>query len=113
MIKASQTLKSLVRLMKALPAHRKRAVIGLIPVAFVAGLADVLVVAAVSRLFTVVVGSPNRPSLPFTDLIPADPNFRALGLVVAFIGLSWFSSFTKLFLRSWQYRLKSGIWRDL
>ncbi len=113
MIKASRTVNSLVRLLKALPAQRKRALIGLIPVAFVAGLADVLVVAAVSRLFTVVVGAPNRPSLPFTDLIPADPKIRALGLVIAFVGLSWFSSFTKLFLRSWQYRLKSSIWRDL
>ncbi len=99
--------------MRALPAHRKRALIGLIPLSFLAGLADVLVVASVSRLFTVVVGAPNRPSLPFTDLIPADPRVRALGLVIAFIGLSWFASFTKLFLRAWQYRLKSGIWRDL
>ncbi len=113
MMKASQTLNNLVRLMKALPAKRKRALVGLIPVAFIAGLADVLVIAAVSRLFTVFVGSPNRPSLPFTDLIPADPRIKALGLVIAFIGLSWFSSFTKLLLRSWQFRLKSGIWRDL
>ncbi len=113
MIRASQTLSSLVRLLKALPAHRKRAVIGLIPVAFLAGLSDVLVVAAVSRLFTVVVGAPNRPSLPFSEFIPTDPRIRAFGLVIAFIGLSWFSSFTKLFLRAWQYRLKSGIWRDL
>jgi ATP-binding cassette subfamily B protein len=36
-----------------------------------------------------------------------------IGLVLAFIAASWFSSLSKLFLRAAQVRLKSGIWRDL
>ncbi len=113
MIRMNQTFKSLVRLIQALPRQRKKALAGLIPVAIVAGLSDVLVVAAVSRLFTVVVGSENRPPLPFTELVPTDSRFKVIGLVIVFVGLSWFSSFSKLFLRTWQMRLKSAIWRDL
>ncbi len=99
--------------MQTLPSERQRSLIALLPVSIVTGLLDVLVVACVQRLFTVAVGAPNKPQLPFTEYIPADPKIKVIGLVIAFIGLSWLSSLSKLFLRTWQVRIKSEIWRDL
>ena len=109
----SQTLHSLVRLLQALPARRKRSLLSLVPVAILAGVADLAVVALVARLFTVVVGQPNRPSVPWPSLVPDDPVAKVLGLVVAFIAASWIASLSKLFLRACQLRLKAVIWRDL
>jgi len=113
MIGSSKTAKSLLRLLQALPRRRRRTLLALVPVALLAGLSDLLVVALVARLFTAVVGEPNRPSVPLAFLVPDDPRARLIGLVVAFIAASWFSSLSKLFLRAAQVRLKSGIWRDL
>ena len=59
----SKTFHLLVRLLKALPKKRRNSIIRLIPVAAFVGLADVIVVGLISRLFTVVVGQPNTPSL--------------------------------------------------
>lgn len=113
MIGTSQTAHNLLRLLRALPRRRRRTLLALVPVAVLAGLSDLLVVALVARLFTAVVGEPNRPSLPFSSLLPDDPRARVIGLVLAFIAASWFSSLSKLFLRGSQVRLKAGIWRDL
>jgi ATP-binding cassette subfamily B protein len=113
MIGSSKTAKSLMRLLRALPRRRRRTLLALVPVALLAGLSDLLVVALVARLFTAVVGEPNRPSVPLAFLVPDDPRSRVIGLVLAFIAASWFSSLSKLFLRAAQVRLKSGIWRDL
>jgi ATP-binding cassette subfamily B protein len=110
---SSPTVQNLIALLRALPRRRKRTLFALVPVAVLAGLSDLLVVSLVARLFTVVVGQPNRPSIPWQGLIPDDPRQRAIALVVAFIAASWFSSLSKLFLRAAQVRLKSGIWRDL
>ena len=109
----SKTLASLLRLLRALPARRKKALMTLLPVAILAGLSDLLVVALVSRLFTAVVGEANRPSIPWPGLVPDDPRSKVIWLVVAFIAVSWFASISKLFLRACQVRLKSAIWRDL
>jgi ATP-binding cassette subfamily B protein len=109
----SQTLRSLVRLLRALPARRKRSLLLLVPVAILSGVADLAVVALVARLFTVVVGEPNRPSVPWTGLVPDDPVTKVITLVLAFIAASWIASLSKLFLRACQLRLKSAIWRDL
>ena len=109
----SQTLRSLVRLLRALPARRKRSLLLLVPVAILSGVADLAVVALVARLFTVVVGQPNRPSVPWPDLVPEDPVAKVLTLVIAFIAASWIASLSKLFLRACQLRLKAAIWRDL
>lgn len=109
----SKTLASLLRLLRALPARRKKALMTLLPVAILAGLSDLLVVALVSRLFTAVVGEANRPSIPWPGLVPDDPRSKVIWLVVAFIAVSWFASISKLFLRACQGRLKSAIWRDL
>lgn len=109
----SQTFRSLVRLLRALPARRKRSLMLLVPVAILSGLADLTVVALVARLFTVVVGQPNRPSVPWPSLVPDDPVAKVLTLVLAFISASWIASLSKLFLRGCQLRLKAAIWRDL
>ena len=109
----SKTLASLLRLLRALPTRRKKALMTLVPVAILSGLSDLLVVALVSRLFTAVVGEANRPSIPWPGLVPDDPRSKVIWLVVAFIAVSWFASISKLFLRACQVRLKSAIWRDL
>jgi ATP-binding cassette subfamily B protein len=109
----SQTLRSLVRLLRALPARRKRSLLLLVPVAILSGVADLAVVALVARLFTVVVGEPNRPSVPWPALVPENPVAKVLTLVLAFIAASWIASLSKLFLRACQLRLKAAIWRDL
>ena len=113
MIGSSKTAKSLLRLLRALPRRRRRTLLALVPVALLAGLSDLLVVALVARLFTAMVGEPNRPSVPLAFLVPEDPRARVIGLVLAFVAASWVSSLSKLFLRAAQVRLKSGIWRDL
>lgn len=109
----SQTALSLFRLLRALPGRRKRSLLLLVPVAIFSGLADLAVVALVARLFTVVVGQPNRPSVPWPSLVPDDPVVKVLALVVAFIAASWIAMLSKLFLRACQLRLKASIWRDL
>lgn len=109
----SQTALSLVRLLRALPGGRKRSLLLLVPVAIFSGVADLAVVALVARLFTVVVGEPNRPSVPWPGLVPDDPVVKVLALVLAFIAASWIALLSKLFLRACQLRLKASIWRDL
>lgn len=113
MIGKSQTFSSLVRLIKALPPARKRTLLALVPVAIVSGFSDLVVLALVARLFTVVVGQANDPPLPWPDLAPDDPRLRVTVLVVAYIAASWFSSISRLLLRAAQIRLKAVIWRDL
>ena len=113
MFRKSQTFRSLVRLLAQLPRRRKRALLQLIPLAILAGVADLVVVALVARLFTVVVGGENRPSIPWEGLVPEDPRVKVVVLVVAFVAAAWFSSLSKLLLRAFQLRLKAAIWRDL
>jgi ATP-binding cassette subfamily B protein len=109
----SQTFRSLVRLLRALPARRKRSLMLVVPVAILSGVADLAVVALVARLFTVVVGEHNRPSVPWPGLVPDNPVDQVLALVLAFIAASWIASLSKLFLRACQHRVKALIWRDL
>ena len=113
MFRNSQTFQSLVRLLAQLPRRRKRALIRLVPLAIVAGVADLVVVALVARLFTVVVGGENRPSIPWEGLVPEDPRVKVVVLVGAFVAAAWFSSLSKLVLKAFQLRLKASIWRDL
>ncbi|MEB3362368.1 MAG: ABC transporter ATP-binding protein [Synechococcaceae cyanobacterium] len=113
MIGKSQTFSSLVRLIKALPPARRRTLLALVPVAIVSGFSDLVVLALVARLFTVVVGQANDPPLPWPELAPDDPWLRVTVLVVAYIAASWFSSISRLLLRAAQIRLKAVIWRDL
>ena len=109
----SKTFHLLVRLLKALPKKRRHSILRLIPVAAFVGLADVIVVGLVSRLFTVVVGQANTPSLPFSSYIPEDPKTKVLLLVTLYLGMNWVASLSKLILRGCQEHLRSLIWLDL
>ncbi|KGG16896.1 MULTISPECIES: ABC transporter ATP-binding protein [unclassified Prochlorococcus] len=109
----SETLGLLLRLLRTLPKQRKRSILLLLPAAAFTGLADVLVVGLVSRLFTVVVGQPNKPPIPFNELIPDDPKTKVILLVALYIGMNWVASFSKLMLRGCQEHLRSSIWLDL
>ena len=113
MIGTSKTYHLLVRLLRALPARRRRSLLKLIPVAAFTGLVDVIVVGIVSRLFTVFIGQPNQPPLPFQNFIPEDPKTKVITLVAIYIAMNWLASFSKLFLKAAQERLRVAIWRDL
>ncbi len=113
MIGKSKTYHLIVRLLKALPVRRRRSLIKLIPVAALTGLVDVIVVGIVSRLFTIFIGQPNQPALPFQNFIPDDPKTKVVSLVIVYIGMNWLASFSKLFLKAAQERLRVAIWQDL
>ena len=83
------------------------------PVAIISGLADVVVVGLVARLFNVIIGEPNRPTIPYSYLFPEDPIWRIMALVVIYIIANWIAAVLKLFLKATQVRLKALIWRDL
>ena len=83
------------------------------PIAAITGLTDLFVIGLVSRLFTIVVNKPNRPPLPFPEVIPDDPRLKVLWLVIFYISLNWMASFLRLFLRACRDKLKASIWLDL
>jgi len=113
MIRTSKTYHLLVRLLKALPVGRRKSLLKLIPVAAFTGIVDVFVVGIVSRLFTVFIGQPNQPSLPLQAFIPNDPKTKVISLVIIYIAMNWLASFSKLFLKAAQERLRVAIWQDL
>ena len=85
----------------------------LMPLAILNGLVDLIVVALVSRLFTIIVGEPNTPVLPFSELIPDEPHIKVLGLVGIYIIMNWLSALLKILLKSNQERIRVLIWLDL
>ncbi len=112
----SETLKHLIRLLKVLPKRRRKSLLLLLPVAFVAGISDFLVVALVTRLLNVVVGVSNNPSIPYAQLgidAPGNPQSKIFLLLCLYIISVWLSAFIKLILKGSQSRLKAKIWRDL
>jgi len=60
----SKTIQLVFRLLKILSKERKISLYKIIPLAIITGISDVLVVGLVSRLFVVLVGRENRPSIP-------------------------------------------------
>ncbi|WP_320663506.1 ABC transporter ATP-binding protein [Prochlorococcus sp. MIT 1223] len=113
MIRSSKTFDLLWRLLKVLSFRRKRSIGLLLPVSAIAGLADLFVVGLISRLFSLVVGQPNKPSIPFQELVPNDPVAKILWLVIFYISMNWLASFLKFFLRACQEKLTASIWLDL
>jgi len=109
----SKTFNLVGRLFKALPRKRKVSLFSLLPIAIITGLADVLVVGLVSRLFTAVVGKENRPSIPFSNLITSDTFTKILWLIFLYVFLNWVASFLRLILRAYQERLRALIFLDL
>ena len=113
MASRSKTYNLLKRLIKTLPRERHISLLWLMPLAIVNGLVDLLVVALVSRLFTIIVGEPNTPVLPFSELIPNEPHLKVLGLVGIYIIMNWVSASLKILLKSNQERIRTLIWFDL
>lgn len=109
----SNTISLVLRLLKILSKKRKKELLGIIPLAIITGIADVIVVALVSRLFVILVGNENRPSIPFSDLISSDPFTKLVILISIYILFNWLASFLKLFLRGLQERLRASIFIDL
>ena len=69
MIRKSQTFKSLVRLLAQLPRRRKRALMRLIPLAILAGVADLVVVALPLPAARPVQEVDPAPDVPDWDLL--------------------------------------------
>ena len=109
----SITIKLFFRLIKILSKERRRSLYQIIPLAIITGICDVLVVGLVSRLFVILVGRENRPSIPFSDLLSTDPFTKLVILISIYVGLNWVASFLRLYLRSFQERLRALIFIDL
>ena len=111
---SSKTINLVFRLFKSLDKKRKRSLLNLIPIAILTGLSDVLVVGLISRVFTAVVGQPNRPSISFfSNLITTDPLVKVIWLIVIYVCVNWIASFLRLILRAFQERLRAAIFIDL
>jgi len=109
----SRTLRYLFRIFSYLPKSRKRELISLFPLAILGGISEIIVIAALARLFNFLIDKPRDP-LPFvSDLFNLDPKYKILILISIFIITNWFSSIIKILLRAKQLRLKATIWRDL
>ena len=109
----SKTINLIIRLLKILSKERRNTLYKIIPLAIITGFADVLVVGLVSRLFVIVVQKEYRPSIPFSELISTDPFTKLIILVLIYIIFNWIASFLKLFLKSFQEKLKAAIFIDL
>tara|TARA_B100000989_G_scaffold298676_1_gene289061 strand:+ start:6938 stop:8755 length:1818 start_codon:yes stop_codon:yes gene_type:complete len=109
----SQTIDLLSRLYSVLSNKRKKSLFILFPIAITTGLADVMVVGLVTRLFSAVVGKENRPVIPFSDLITTDPFTKIIWLIILYILFNWIASFMRLFLRAFQERVRTDIFLDL
>ncbi len=110
---SSKTFQLTNRLLEKLSAKRRKSLLSLLPIAIITGLTDVLVVALVSRVFSVLVGQQNRPSIPYSDLISTDPFTKALLLIFAYIFINWLASFFRIALRAKQERLRALVFIDL
>ena len=85
----SETIQLVFRLLKILSQERKISLYKIIPLAIITGISDVLVVGLVSRLFVVLVGRENRPSIPFSDLVPEEPFTKLVILIGIYILFNW------------------------
>ena len=93
---ASKTFRLVQRLLKKLSLKRRKSLLTLLPIAIITGLIDLLVLGLVSRVFTVVVGQENKPSIPFSDTITSDPLTKAILLISAYVILNWIASFSRI-----------------
>ncbi|KGF96689.1 Phospholipid-lipopolysaccharide ABC transporter [Prochlorococcus marinus str. MIT 9201] len=85
----------------------------IIPLAIITGISDVLVVGLVSRLFVVLVGKENRPSIPYSNLFSTDPFLKLVILISIYVLFNWIASFLRLTLRAFQEKLRASIFIDL
>ena len=109
----SKTIQLVFRLLKILSQERKISLYKIIPLAIITGISDVLVVGLVSRLFVVLVGKENRPSIPYSNLFSSDPFIKLVILISIYVLFNWIASFLRLTLRAFQERLRASIFIDL
>ena len=109
----SITIKLLFRLLKILSQKRRDSLLRIFPLAIIAGICDVLVVGLVTRLFIILVGKENRPSIPFSDLLTTDPFIKLIILISIYVLFNWLASFLRLSLRAFQQKLTASIFIDL
>ena len=93
----SNTLNLTFRLLKILSKQRRKDLYKIIPLAIITGVADVLVVGLVSRLFVILVGKENRPSIPFSDLVSNDPFIKLVILIGIYVIVYIFLFHKKIF----------------
>ena len=113
MIKKSKTLNLFYRLLSCLSERRRKSIFTILPVAVLTGLADVVVVGIISRLFSLVVGEPNRPSIPFQELIPDSSSTKIIILIIIYISFNWLASFLRILLRARQESIRASIFLEL
>lgn len=113
MILNSKTVKLFYRLLKCLSPKRRKSFLTILPIALITGLADVAVVGIVSRLFTLVIGKPNKPSFPFQELVPTDTGEKVIWIVIIYIICNWLASFLRLILRARQEGIRASIFLEL
>ncbi len=109
----SSTIKLIFRLLNILSKERRKSLYQIIPLAIITGIFDVLVVGLVSRLFVILIGKENRPSIPFSDLFSSDPFTKLVLLISIYILFNWAASFLRLTLRAFQEKLRAEIFIDL
>ena len=109
----SLTVNLFFRLIRILSKERRKSLLKIFPLAIFAGICDVLVVGLVTRLFIILVGKENRPSIPFSDLLSTDPFIKLVILISIYILFNWLASFLRLSLRAFQQRLTASIFIDL
>ena len=109
----STTIKLIFRLLNILSKERKKSLYQIIPLAIVTGIFDVLVVGLVSRLFVILIGRENRPSIPFADFFSSDPFTKLVILISIYVLFNWAASFLRLTLRAFQEKLRAEIFIDL
>ena len=107
------TIKLVFRLLNVLSNERKKSLYKIIPLAIITGIADVLVVGLVSRLFVILIGKENRPSIPYSDFFAIEPFKKFLIIIALYILFNWLASFLRLTLRAFQERLRASIFIDL
>jgi ATP-binding cassette subfamily B protein len=84
----------------------------LMPLSIVPGLADLLTVWVVSRLFGALVGSRLHDHLPGVRVFGGDSFNQSLWLILLLILFAWVAALSKLVLQFFQQRLTARIWID-
>ncbi|MFN5118356.1 MAG: ABC transporter ATP-binding protein [Cyanobacteriota bacterium] len=108
----SETVDQLLRLLSYLPRRRFRALLLLIPLSLIPGITDLISIGVVARLAGALIGTPLDDKVPWMKVFGGNTANQTVWLIAIFIGVSWFSSFSKLTLQVVQQRLTAQVWRD-
>ena len=108
----SETVDQLLRLLSYLPRRRFRALLLLVPLSLIPGITDLISIGVVARLAGALIGTPLDDKVPWMKVFGGNTSNQTVWLIAIFIGVSWFSSFSKLTLQVVQQRLTAQVWRD-